>query len=243
MGLSKQNMARTIGVILAFSLALMGCRNETAQPPETNQLETQIWNVTFRDHDGRILKTQTVEPGKSAQAPEEPTREGFQFAGWDRSFDCVTSHLTVTATYNTNKIVISAQSVTVPKGTDQVTVNVQVLNNPGILGAVIRLSVDDEIFAFQEGISKDYPGMTLTSPGPSSASSPYTFMLDAIELSEEERIDGTLFAVTFRIKDSAASGTYQVTVSCDQGGIFDEFYADLDIVLENGTITIEEETK
>ena len=57
------------------------------------------FTVVFKDHDGKVLKQETVEEGKGATAPANPTREGFKFSGWDVSFDNVTSNLEVTAQY------------------------------------------------------------------------------------------------------------------------------------------------
>ena len=55
--------------------------------------------VTFKDYDGRVIKEEEVEKGKSATAPTTPTREGYEFNGWDKSFSNVTASITVTATY------------------------------------------------------------------------------------------------------------------------------------------------
>ena len=62
---------------------------------EATPVETFV--VTFVDGQGKTLKTETVEKGKAATAPSDPTREGYTFDGWDKSFDNVTSDLTVTA--------------------------------------------------------------------------------------------------------------------------------------------------
>ena len=51
------------------------------------------------DHGGFRLKTEIVEDGKSAVAPTAPTRDGYKFTGWDKTFSNITSDLTVTAQY------------------------------------------------------------------------------------------------------------------------------------------------
>ena len=56
--------------------------------------------VTFTDGDGGILKTEKVEHGQSAMAPNDPTRDGFVFHGWDREFSNVIDDLTVNAIWH-----------------------------------------------------------------------------------------------------------------------------------------------
>jgi surface antigen len=78
--------------------------------------------VTFRDHDGATLKTQSVKYGGSAAAPSAPSREGHTFQGWDKSFNSVTADLTVTATYQINSYMITF------KGVDGSTLSTQQVN-------------------------------------------------------------------------------------------------------------------
>ncbi|MBO6061291.1 MAG: InlB B-repeat-containing protein, partial [Clostridia bacterium] len=60
------------------------------------------YTVTFKDWDGTVLKTQTVNYGGAATAPADPTREGYTFIGWDKAFNNVTSNLVVNALYEEN---------------------------------------------------------------------------------------------------------------------------------------------
>ena len=65
--------------------------------------------VIFVDFDGRILRTETVEKGKSATAPITPSREQYIFDKWDVTFDNITSDLTVKAMYKvdeSNKMIV-----------------------------------------------------------------------------------------------------------------------------------------
>ena len=81
--------------------------NVTSDLVVTAQYTINTYTVTFKDWDGTVLSTQTVEHGSAATAPADPTREGYTFAGWDVAFNNVTSDLIVTATYTENQIEVS----------------------------------------------------------------------------------------------------------------------------------------
>ncbi|MBQ8292901.1 MAG: InlB B-repeat-containing protein, partial [Bacilli bacterium] len=56
---------------------------------------TPTYTVTFTDGDGHVLLIVEVEEGASVKAPEDPTKEGYKFVGWDQEFDNVTENLVV----------------------------------------------------------------------------------------------------------------------------------------------------
>ena len=60
---------------------------------------TAVYTVTFEDYDGREISVQQVPKGADAIKPANPTREGYDFTGWDKEFINVQSDLTVTAQY------------------------------------------------------------------------------------------------------------------------------------------------
>lgn len=62
------------------------------------------FTVTFYDWDNTVLKTQTVAKGQSATAPAAPTRDGYTFTGWDKSFTNVQANLSVKAVYTKNSV-------------------------------------------------------------------------------------------------------------------------------------------
>ena len=59
--------------------------------------------VTFKDHDGKVLQTQSVPYGGVACPPVAPSREGYTFQGWNSGFDNVTADRTITANYKINR--------------------------------------------------------------------------------------------------------------------------------------------
>ena len=58
-----------------------------------------LYTVTFVDYDGTILGSDKVHYGTAATAPEDPSRDGYNFAGWDKDYSNVTDDLTITAQY------------------------------------------------------------------------------------------------------------------------------------------------
>ena len=52
---------------------------------------SSLRTVTFLDWDGTVLKTQQVEVGTAATAPADPTRNGYNFIGWDVDFHADTN--------------------------------------------------------------------------------------------------------------------------------------------------------
>lgn len=66
--------------------------------------------MTFADHDGTVLKSETVNHGSGATAPADPTRTGYTFTGWNPSYDNITGNLTVTAQYSINSYTVTPEA-------------------------------------------------------------------------------------------------------------------------------------
>ena len=81
-----------------WSPALMAAVDDAIYVAVYTQTVRQ-YTVTFVDFDGKVLDKQSVAYGSAANAPQNPTRVGYTFAGWDKEFNKITSDLTVTATY------------------------------------------------------------------------------------------------------------------------------------------------
>lgn len=60
---------------------------------------SEKFTVTFVDKDGNVLKTELVEMGDPATAPEAPALEGYVHTGWSTTFSCVIKNQTVKALY------------------------------------------------------------------------------------------------------------------------------------------------
>ncbi|WP_097006338.1 InlB B-repeat-containing protein [Lacrimispora amygdalina] len=58
--------------------------------------------VTYKDWDGKILKTQKIAEGSDAASPVEPDRVGYAFAGWDKPSTDIQFDTVITAQYTIN---------------------------------------------------------------------------------------------------------------------------------------------
>lgn len=68
---------------------------------------TVSYTVIFKDWDGTTLSEQTVIQGSAATAPTNPTRDGYDFVGWDTDFSNVASDLVITAQYEPIIVVLN----------------------------------------------------------------------------------------------------------------------------------------
>ena len=71
----------------------------TSTTTVTATYSTLTYTVTFKDWDGSMLKTDTVNHGSNATAPANPSRTGYTFDGWDKGFTNIISNLIVNAVY------------------------------------------------------------------------------------------------------------------------------------------------
>ena len=71
----------------------------------TAKWEINKYTVKFVDYDGTtVIKSQEVEHGKAATAPDDPIRKGYTFTGWSPAdFSNILDNTTITAQYEINK--------------------------------------------------------------------------------------------------------------------------------------------
>lgn len=65
------------------------------------------YTVTFKDLDGEVIDTQTVNWNENATPPLDPSREGHLFDKWDKSFDNIKADTTITALYIINEYTVT----------------------------------------------------------------------------------------------------------------------------------------
>lgn len=196
-----------------------------------------FYNVTFQDFDGTVLKTESVEVGKAATAPEDPQRDGYTFVGWNRDFSSVDKDIVITAEYlRITDTAFEVDTVSVADDTKKVEVKVSVINNPGILGMVFSVSYDEETLKLidcQNGVALS----ALAFQEPSRLISGCNFVWYGSETGEV--MDGEMLILTFEIAESAEPGTYPISISWNDNAIYDNNSDMVDPDVTQGAIILE----
>lgn len=197
-------------------------------PPPT------IYTVTFVDYDGKELKKENVESGSGATAPAAPAREGYNFIGWDKSFDNVTSSMTVTAQYESSAPQITVSRAAAKAGDENITITITLKNNPGILGASFKLTYDNGLTL--TGVAKGEALSSLTFTKPGKLTSSCNFGWDGLDT--EDTSDGVVLTLTFKVDPAADAGTYNISVSYGNGDIFDDGFNGIAFDITQGAVVI-----
>lgn len=75
--------------------------------------QNEVYTVTFADSYGVVYKTETVESGQSATAPENVSRVGYLFDGWDRDYSSITQNTVIHAKF---KMAPAVYEITIENG-------------------------------------------------------------------------------------------------------------------------------
>ena len=192
------------------------------------------YSVTFKDWDGTVLKTETVESGKSATAPSVPTRKGYVFAGWDKAFTNVTSDLVVTATYTqitTPTILISDETA---KAGDKIVVTFDLINSPLLYAMSLKVAFDDTALTLVSAESGEAMNDFIYT-GPSRLRNGSNFIWFA---NDPATGNGTILKLTFMVNEGTAAGAYPVTMTCDSGNTLNAAGEDVHLEFVYGNIVV-----
>ena len=161
--------------------------------------ETVTYTVRFVDYDDVVLKTETVMKDGAATAPGSPLRNGYEFTGWDKPFDKVTSDLTVKAQYEAYtgpEVVI--EEVEAAAGSEDVAVTLRVKNNPGIVSLKFLVTFGNELTLTKIEYNPELGGQSMM---PQTMGSPVT--LNWVSPFEDKTGDWVFVTLYFTVADSA----------------------------------------
>lgn len=123
---------------------------------------------------------------------------------------------------DTNNAKIKVQTITETAGS-VVNIAVTIENNPGIIGAILKITYDDGLTLLDAACGEAFSVHAMAKPG--KFTSPSTFTWDAQEITDEEIKDGTILNLKFKINDDAQSGKkYNIKASFVDGDIIDRYF-------------------
>ncbi len=135
---------------------------------------------------------------------------------------------------------IAVESVSAKAG-EGVSVNIELHNNPGILGMTLKLEFDEEVITLTE-VEKGtaLSETTFTAPKGEALKNGCRFLWDAEYVSPEDVTNGNILKLTFEIADTAETGDYNVTLSYNNGAVIDNDMLPVNLEIINGKISIKQ---
>ena len=117
------------------------------------------------------------------------------------------------------------ETVSAAPGTS-VDVDICIENNPGILGATLKVTYDSNLTLTDATAGEAFAALDMTKPG--QYVSGCNFVWDAQDISPEEILDGVILTLTFEVsEDAAVNQIFEVAVSADADDIFDTDFNDI----------------
>ena len=129
---------------------------------------------------------------------------------------------------------MSIDNITAEPGAD-VKVPIAIKDNPGVCGAVISISYDDKLSLTNIVSGSAFSSLFMTKPGDMSAA-PLRLLWDGLE---NDLSNGEIAVLSFTAPDEP--GEYEITLSHEDGDIINSDLNPVDILLDNGSITVKGE--
>lgn len=131
-------------------------------------------------------------------------------------------------------VTIMFDSITVTAGSE-FTVDISVKDNPGILGAGLKIDFDSKLTLKKVESGDAFSSLVMTKPG--KLQSPYQVVWDGVELSADDITDGAILQMTFSVSDSVKAGeVFKFEVSSEKGEFVDTNLNPLDVEVIGGEI-------
>ena len=121
---------------------------------------------------------------------------------------------------------------------DEVTIDILIKDNPGILGVVMKLEYDSSLTLKSAKNGVAFMPLTLTKPG--EFVSGCKFVWDGQELAAEDIMSGTILSLTFAISEDAKVGT-ELPISVNFEDAVDKDLNSIQIAGEEGRVCLTEE--
>ena len=197
-------------LIIAAVVFLASCGKEVNGESQQSETATEsiTYTVEFRGNNGDVLKTERVKSGASATAPEAPSVEGYEFTGWNKSFNNIKEDTTVTAVYklNTKMPYLSCDDQSVEKGSE-FTLSIQLLECTEPIDALAISIVDSSnAFTIEKGLWSPDNDYEISDFNKSK-------LQGVARLSEQSVVSGKIFDLKLKTSDTTESGVYTLLIN------------------------------
>ncbi|MBE6741412.1 MAG: hypothetical protein E7570_03825 [Ruminococcaceae bacterium] len=158
--------------------------------------------------------------------------------------NCVSGKISVDATTKPTHSDKTAFKVNSVKGNpgETVAVDINVENNPGILGTILSLNYDSRLTLKSAANGSAFSALTMTKPG--RFTSPCQFAWDGVEIDESDVKDGTILTLTFEVPSNAQNGdVYDIEISSLVGDTIDSNLNVVDVDCVSGNVQIGDSTE
>ncbi len=156
----------------------------------------------------------------------------FMITAWDSTAFASTSDSAV----DTAEPMIYVESMTAKEGST-IDVNVKVKGNPGILGAMLGFTYDDNLTLLSAMQGDAFSSLTMTKPG--KLQSPCQFIWDGQSLSEEDIKDGVILTLSFKVDENVKKGSVLgINVTAKYGDVVDQDLNSLKVQLQSGKVSV-----
>lgn len=119
----------------------------------------------------------------------------------------------------------------------EVSVDVVIMNNPGIVSARLKISYDLEAL---ELVARD-AGEAFSANMAYSQLYKNPFIANWIDsIHPDNTANGTFVTLTFKVKDDAEAGSYPITISYDSSDVYDSNFSDVYFYIINGGVEVVE---
>lgn len=119
-----------------------------------------------------------------------------------------------------------------------VEVNINIENNPGIIGALLSIEYDDGLTLVNATTGSAFTALSMTNPG--EFKSPCNFSWDTPDISKEDIKDGVFLTLTFAISETVTPGTeLNIKASAENDAFIDSSLTPVKLnITNNGIIAI-----
>ena len=188
----------------------------TTSQPDANNPETEEMSDGTEREDSSNPTPEPIEPDPARQQPDNI--EDIDYG-------------------NSPSIVVS--NVSNSKRGQDVTVQVSVKNNPGILGMTLTISYDDSVMTLESaenGSALDALSWTKSKELKNGCN----FLWDGIEVENEEVQDGVILQLVFHIAEDAAEGKYPISFTASEGGTVDNNLNTIGLTMYSCYVTVQQ---